>query len=363
MGRAFYKRYCSQNVYESGYKIPQGAQDKGCGRSGAYTSELSELCGEEKTRRIFRGSVILLLCLIAIFAIEIYPETITGVHSASFSVQKNSSAVDIAHILKNKRLIIDPFGFTAILRIEGAEGKLKSGNYVLKNLNNVFDIINALEKGVPQVEVKVTIPEGFTVSDIANRLYENGVIFDKKAFVKKALPFEGYLFPDTYFFIKGESADKIIQTMKRRFYAVLPKDFSEKAKEKGLSEKEAVILASIVEKEAKFDKDKPLVASVFLNRLKVGMPLQSDATINYLLKEKKLWLSQKDLEINSPYNTYKYKGLPPTPICNPGLKSLLAVVNAPETDFYYFLATPNGKTIFERTLEEHNRDIAKYYGG
>ena len=297
------------------------------------------------------------------FTVEAYPQFITGVHSASFVIGKNASAFDIAQILKSKRLIIDPFGFVLMVRYNNADKNLKSGKYNLENVYSTFDIISLLEKGTIPEQIKVTIPEGFTVVDIAGKLYKNGIINDKESFIKKALPFEGYLFPDTYFFLKGESTEEIIKTMKSRFNEVLPHDFAEKAKQKGLTEKEALILASIVEKEAKLDKDRPLVASVFLNRLKVNMPLQSDATINYVLKDKKLWLSEKDLAIDSPYNTYKYQGLPPGPICNPGLKSLIAVVNAPETDYYYFLSKPDGETLFEKTLEEHNRDIAKYYGG
>ncbi len=280
-----------------------------------------------------------------------------------FSVPKSSSVGEIAEILRSKRVIIDPFGFTLIVRALKSDRNLKSGNYRISRVKNVFEIISILEEGVPQKQVKVTIPEGFTVYDIARRLKENGIIANENDFVEKAKQFEGYLFPDTYFFYKGESPEKIIDAMKSRFYEVLPENYEEMAKKKGLTLKEAVILASIVEKEAKFDKDRPLVASVFLNRLKIGMPLQSDATVNYALKSNKLWLSQKDLDVDSPYNTYKYAGLPPGPICNPGLKSLLAVVNAPKTDYYYFLTKPDGEAVFERTLEEHNRNIRKYYGG
>ena len=296
-------------------------------------------------------------------AFEIYPSLVTGIHNAAFTIEKNATALSIAKTLKENHLIIDPIGFVLIVRIDKSEKELKSGEYNVRGINSVFDIINLLKKGTFPEQVKVTIPEGFTVRDIAQRLYETGVISDEDALVKKALPSEGYLFPDTYFFVKDENTDKIIQTMKRRFNEVLPKDFSKRVKEKALTEREAVILASIVEKEAKLDKDRPFVASVFLNRLKVGMPLQSDATINYVLKDKKPWLSEKDLALDSPYNTYKYKGLPPGPICNPGLQSLLSVVNAPKTDYYYFLTKPDGEAVFAKTLEEHNRNIEKYYGG
>jgi len=285
------------------------------------------------------------------------------VYGATVTIPQGATVKDIARILKENNLILDPVGFEVIIRLRKMSKKLKSGEYHLNNVKSIFDIISALEHGVPRKEIRVTIPEGFTVYDIAKRLKERGVISDEKQFIKKAQPFEGYLFPDTYFFYKGESIDKIIETMKNRFYQVLPRNYAEMVKSKGLTLKEAVILASIVEKEAKFDKDRPLVASVFLNRLKMGMPLQSDATVNYALHKHKMWLSQSDLDIDSPYNTYKHIGLPPGPICNPGLKSLLAVANAPKTDYYYFLTKPDGEAVFEKTLEEHNKDIRKYYGG
>ncbi len=298
-----------------------------------------------------------------IILVELFPQYITGVKDASFVIPRNSSVKEIAGILKNKRLILDPLGFLFIVRLEKADRDLKSGEYSVSNIKNVFDLLSRLKKGVPRKEIKVTIPEGFTVFDIADRLYKMGIINNKQEFIKKAEPYEGYLFPDTYFFYKGESPDKIIETMKNRFFQILPQDYEKKVRKKGLSLKEAVVLASIVEKEAKFDKDRPLVASVFLNRLKIGMPLQSDATVSYALHLHKVWLSEKELNTNSPYNTYKHPGLPPGPICNPGLKSLLAVANAPKTDYYYFLTKPDGEAVFERTLEEHNRDIRKYYGG
>ena len=287
---------------------------------------------------------------------------ITGHYSASFNIPEGSSIKDIGKVLAEHRLIIDNVGFPFIVRVLHYDKSLKSGQYQVSDVHSVFQLLDILNKGVAPKQIKVTIPEGFTVEDIAKVLYQKGVIKNSKDFILKAQKYEGFLFPDTYFFLKGESVEAVIKKMKSRFYEVLPKDYEDKAEEKGLTLYQAVILASIVEKEAKFDEDRPLVASVFLNRLKVGMPLQSDATINYVLKDKKLWLTDKDLKIDSPYNTYTHTGLPPTPICNPGLKSLLAVVNAPKTDYYYFLTTKSGKAVFEKTLEEHNRDIRKYYG-
>ncbi len=287
----------------------------------------------------------------------------TGKYAGTLSIPKNNTTKDIALLLKERNFILDPTGFSLIVRFKGDEKKLKSGDYYLNNTHSIFAIINMLKKGVLPEEIKVTIPEGSTVKDIAEKLYEKKVIKDKNLFIRDAKQYEGYLFPDTYMFTNNMKYADIIDEMKTRFKEILPKDIQKKAKEKNLTLREVIILASIVEKEALFDQDRPLVASVFLNRLKTGMKLEADSTIAYLLPEHKQWLSKKDITIDSPYNTYKHKGLPPGPICNPGLKSILAVLNAPHTDYYYFITTPQGKGIFEKTLEEHNRDIAKYYGG
>lgn len=271
----------------------------------------------------------------------------TGKHRGVLNIPKDNTVKDIALLLEKNHFILDPIGFSFIVRLKGDEKELKSGEYNLNNIHSVFALIDTLKKGVEPKEIKVTIPEGFTVKDIARRLYEKGVIKDESSFINRAEQYEGYLFPDTYMFTSNMKDSDIINKMKTRFKEVLPKNIEEKAKEKGLTVRQVIILASIVEKEARFDQDRPLMASVFLNRLKIGMNLGADSTVLY----------------DSSFDTYKYKGLPPGPICNPGLKSILAVLNAPQTDYYYFITTPQGKGVFEKTLEEHNRDIAKYYGG
>jgi UPF0755 protein len=240
---------------------------------------------------------------------------------------------------------------------------LKSGIYDLAPVKNMKELLDALSKGGRPLEIKVTIPEGFTTMDIADRLYSSKIVKDKDAFYNYIKPFEGYLFPDTYNFYEDMPFDAIVKKFTDRFNEVVPKDYDELVKTKGLTKKEAIILASIVEKEAKFDEDRPLVASVFLNRLAIGMPLQADSTILYALGTHKEWLSKEDYQIDSPYNTYKYAGLPPTPICNPGLKSIMAIPDAPKTDYYYFMTTPDGKAIFAKTLSEHEANLRKYYGG
>jgi UPF0755 protein len=303
-----------------------------------------------------------IIILVVIISVEFFPHLFIRPASFNIEIDDGATTKSIAFALKQKGFIIDPYGFSFFVYITGGEGKLKSGVYKLENISNTFGLINELKKGGLPKEITVTIPEGYAVTDISKKLFEAHVINDEGSFVKEAHKFEGYLFPDTYRFFIGSSNSQVIDKMKARFYEVLPADFAARAKSKGLSESNAIVLASIIEREVYLDKDRPLAVSVFLNRLKIGMPLQADSTIFYILPSPKESLSADDFKIDSPYNTYKYAGLPPAPISNPGLKSIEAITNAPETPYYYFITKPDGEAIFEKTLEEHNRDIAKYYG-
>ncbi|MEA3313651.1 MAG: endolytic transglycosylase MltG [Caldisericota bacterium] len=298
-----------------------------------------------------------------IIFIEVYPGLITGKSEGELDISENVTAKNIGTLLKENSFILDPIGFSIIVRVKGEERNLKSGHYFFTDIHSIFDIIDILKQGVLPEDIKVTIPEGFTVRDITERLYENNVIEDKELFIKEAEQYEGYLFPDTYSFTEKMANRDVINRFGERFLEILPADINEKAMGKNLTLEQVIILASIVEKEVRLDEDRPLAASVFLNRMRVGMSLQADSTIVYILPGHKQWLSEEDYDIDSPYNTYKYAGLPPRPICNPGIKSIIAVLDAPDANYYYFITTPEGKAIFERTLEEHNRDLLKYYGG
>lgn len=248
---------------------------------------------------------------------------------------------------------------------------LKSGTYKLKTSMNAAEILKILTSGKGEM-TEISIPEGFTIRKISRLLTEKGVCraedFDEAVRDKELLSelnfknvesFEGYLFPDTYFFAKSTDAKKVVMTMVENFVNRTKniKGFA------SLSEKEkrdAVILASVVEREYLAKEEAPLIASVFLNRIRAKDGLYSCATIEYIIteiegKEHPSVITYKDLEVKSDYNTYKNKGLPPSPICNPGMISLDAVVNAPETDYYYFRLSDeeNGKHIFSKDFQTH----------
>ena len=275
-------------------------------------------------------------------------------------IKHGMGAKDVAKLLTEKKVIPNPYLFRIAIRIYGKEKDIKAGKYIFQKDMPLIDIINKLVKGKGVLEV-VTIPEGLTSSQIAEIFYKKGIIKDKERFLKivKEKGLEGYLFPDTYYISENYDEEKVIDMMIKRFKEKLPKNFSEKTKALGLSEKKVITLASLVEKEAKYPDDRPKIASVFLNRLKKGMKLESCATIQYILGTPKPNLTYKDLKIESPYNTYLHKGLPPTPICNPGEASIIAVLNPEKTDYFYFVADKDGHHLFAKTYKEHLKNKKK----
>jgi UPF0755 protein len=219
----------------------------------------------------------------------------------------------------------------------------------------------------------VTVPEGYTVRQIARRLAEHHLV-DEAQFLALAQTggrsfhlrgwtppddnLEGYLFPDTYTVPKGASARDVLQIMLENFArrVVVPYGAAADRFPGGLPA--AVTLASLVEREAEVDADRPLIAAVYRNRLKAGMRLQCDATVQYALPEHKARLFYADLRVDSPYNTYQHAGLPPTPIANPGLPSIEAALHPARVDYLYYVAGPGGRHIFSRTLAGHNQAVA-----
>ncbi|MBA7552766.1 Endolytic murein transglycosylase [subsurface metagenome] len=273
------------------------------------------------------------------------------------NIPSGTNAKEIVYILeKNEIIRKNNYTFRILIKLMKLEDQLKYGEYNLSPSMNMLQILDKLVKG-EVIVYKITIPEGYTSSQIAELLEKNEVA-EKEAFLKlvkdsEKTP-EGYLFPDTYEVPKKYGAEKMVKVMLANFNQVaLVNKFTDKAEEIGFSLDEIIILASIIEKEAKFTEEKSKVSSVFHNRLKTGMKLQSCATIQYILEEPKGKLDENDLKIESPYNTYLYKGLPPEAICNPGLDSIMAALEPEEEDYLYFVLGENGRHIFSKTYQEH----------
>jgi UPF0755 protein len=232
--------------------------------------------------------------------------------------------------------------------LTGKQKNLQVGKYFLSPSMNIPQIAQKIISG-DIAKIKVTIPEGFTVKDIEERL-------------NLKLPgenLEGYLFPDTYYFPIDVSGEEVVRTMRENFEKKIAPYKADIGKS-GKTLREIVIMASLIEKEVKTKEEKELVSGILWKRLKSGILLQVDATITYITGKKTTKIPLEDLKIDSPYNTYKYKGLPPGPICNPGLESILAALYPKESEYWYYLSTPDGKTLFFKTLEEHNLAKAKY---
>lgn len=279
-----------------------------------------------------------------------------------FVVEKNDGVREIANNLKRQGLIKDPIVFFLLTRQLGLDKNIQAGDFRLNPSMTLLDVANNLTHGT--LDIWVTIPEGKRADEIADILKINIPSYEEswRNILKVN---EGYLFPDTYLIPRDADVNLILSLFKNNFDTKF--ESIKNLKTVNLTDREIIIIASLVEREAKSDKDRPLVASVIENRFEIGMALQIDATVQYLLgyqtDEKDWWkkeLTFEDLKINSPYNTYITSGLPPTPISNPGLASLQAVLNPAKTNYFYYISDKTGALHFSETLEGQNANIKKY---
>ena len=280
-----------------------------------------------------------------------------------FEVRPGAGVKEIAGNLISQGLIKDAQLFYIVVKVYGLENKIQAGEFYLSPSMSSVEIARALQFG--SEDIIVTITEGKRAQEIADILAKNLPTYDDswRGILNMN---EGYLFPDTYAFTKDATIEEVVSKMRGNFekkYSSIPNLNRTK-----LSQEQIVILASMIEREARHDEDRPMVASVLLNRLEINMALQIDATVQYALgyndAEQTWWkkgITLADLDIKSPYNTYEYPGLPPGPIANPGLEALTAVVNPANTDFIYYISDPKtGQNIYAKDLKGHHANIKKY---
>ena len=276
-------------------------------------------------------------------------------------IPKGASPHKIARILKNSDIISSQGIFLFLIKIKNYSKKLQAGLYDFNKKDSFFTIINKLKNGDSK-NIKIIIPEGFNIKQIAKVLSENNICNENK-FIESATSqnLEGYLFPNTYFLLPQMDEQEVIKIMNDEFNKFWTKEKEEILKQTKKSKKDIIILASIVEKEAVEDDERPIIAGIFINRLSKGMRLESCATILYTMGITKKRLTFEDLKFESPYNTYKYKGLPPGPICNPGAEAIDAVLNPVITENLYFVSKGNGTHFFSSTFEQHvkNKIVSK----
>jgi len=287
-------------------------------------------------------------------------------------IESGLSTDEIVSLLKEKGLIKNKTYFLILAKIFSVDKQLKSGEYHLTKNMNTLKVLDHLKKGMV-VTHRVVIPEGYNLQQIARTLEKKKIVssasflevcndkeFCSRFNLDEAAGLEGYLFPDTYFLAKNLSPQQIVTFMVNRFFEILPKNAESLAKEKSMTLHEIIIMASLIEKETSDVREMPVIASVFYNRLKKGMPLQCDPTVLYALGKVNKRLTRKDLTVDSPFNTYLYPKLPPGPIASPGLEAIKAALNSSELDYLYFVSQNNGSHYFSKSLSEHNKAVRKY---
>lgn len=268
-----------------------------------------------------------------------------------FTVLPAEPAASIVNRLQNAGLIRSSLAARVYLKFKGLDQKLRPGEYELSSSESLESIISKLSRG-PK-DIKITIPEGWRREQIAERLSVSIKNFDAREFILSTASLEGQLFPDTYHISPTATVPDIIAIMTRNFFQKsgleLPKD------------KDVLIIASLVEREANTDADRPTVAGIITKRLEAGWPLEIDATVQYgVNRGPDWWKPIYNTKVPSVYNTYLNPGLPPAPISNPGLASILAALHPQETAYWFYITGNDGITRYARTLSEHNLNIDKY---
>ena len=298
------------------------------------------------------------------------PASLTALEKV-FTIKPGQSLKVIAGNLEKESIISNKTYFILFTKLKKVDKKLQAGEYILSASKSPEQILEILIKGKVKL-YRITLPEGLNIREIAD-LVEKAKLCTKKHFVDlchdsafiissgiKSTSLEGYLFPDTYFFPKHASCEDIISTMVAHFKNIFTEKWQARAKKLGFSIHDIVTLASIIEKETGDASERPLISSVFHNRLKKNMRLESDPTVIYGIKNFDGNIKRKHLKTVTPYNTYQIRGLPAGPIANPGALSLQAALYPAQTDFLFFVSKKDTTHKFSKTIQEHNQAVKKY---
>ena len=318
--------------------------------------------------------------LIVCVALGLYVELMKFAETPAMPDQLNKVIIDVprgqslkttADLLHQKNVIKNPIKLVLIARLKGYDKQLKAGEYLLSAAMTPLQVLEIMVKGEVKLH-KLTIPEGYNIHQIAELVAQAGfgtkedfslaasnITLVQKMGVKAAT-LEGYLFPDTYFFPRDATINQIISTMVKRFWSIFTPPWKDQSQSLGLTVHQIVTLASIIEKETGAPFERPLISSVFHNRLRKKMRLESDPTVIYGIENFDGNLTRKHLKTRTPYNTYQIKGLPAGPIANPGRASLEAALYPDKTAYIYFVSKKNSTHHFSTTLKEHNRAVRKY---
>lgn len=311
----------------------------------------------------FIFTILILIALFAFLFITRPPHEFP--QNSSITIKPGTSVAAIVNLFQKERYVKSSSVLLAYLRFFYHEENIKAGTYLFSDPVSVGEVANQIVTVGPEDPlVSITIPEGSSVKQIAATAKERLPNFDYESFLTYASPHEGYLLPETYF-VPDTFSDKQLFELLRETYDEKINPLREQIDAHPLSEAEILTLASIIEREANSTESMRLVSAVLQNRMSIEMPLQADATIEYILDTplNKLppgQLAQELRETDSPYNTYLYTGLPPTPIGNPGIEAITAVLSPAPSDYFYYLTDEQGDFHYARTLAEHNHNIAQY---
>lgn len=345
-----------------------------------------ELCtlyiGVENVKRSLRGIVILTLGLIILilgltFVIERNSKTV-NTQDAYFIIKESTTLRDVSKQLSSKGIINSSGYFTLYGKVKGFGNKIQPGKYIVSPGMKLNELLKKFSSGKSDFAV-VTIPEGYSIYQIASRLEENKLVdknkflsikpeaLDKQGLIPKGngtfYPLEGYLFPDTYYIPYSKTPQEIAELMFKRFASIYTEELRSRTKELNLTTSQVITVASLIEKEAANDEERPRIAGVIYNRIKRGMLLQIDASVIYAVNRGEkvtTKIYRKDLALNSPYNTYLKKGFPPGPIANPGKASIMAALYPESHDYLYYVLGDSGGHVFSKTYEEHVQNVHKY---
>ncbi len=316
---------------------------------------------------------ILFSLFVFVLAILLYVTGRPADYAGFFEVKSGQSLGEISGNLASQKVLNNKYPFYLYVLVFGKANYLKTGEYSFSPKDDFIDVADKIIKG-DTYKIKITFPEGFNLKETESRLGSSGLPLElgdffakdfKKDFsilenIPDSASLEGYLFPDTYFFAPNVKEKEIVEVFLQNFDKRFSKGLRDEVSKQDKEISDIVIMASLIEKEVKTEEDKKVVSGIFWKRIEIGQPLQSCATIAYILNVDKWIYSYDDTRIVSPYNTYLNRGLPAGPICNPGLESIQAALYPEESDYLYYLSTPEGRTIFSKTLAEHNMNKAKY---
>lgn len=291
-----------------------------------------------------------------------------------FEVSRGMTVREIAEDLESRGIIQSSDLFRFYIRVAGKGKSLKAGEYKFDHPVSLIEVVDKLDRGDVHYH-RVTIPEGLDLDETAAVFVASGFgsfkDFEEASQLvdlvfhidQEAKNLEGYLFPDTYFLTRETTASEIVRGMVARFSDFWTEEHDQRAKRLEMSPRQVVTLASLIEKETALPQERELVSAVFHNRLARRIRLACDPTVIYAVKQLKEYdgvINRSDLEIDSPYNTYLYPGLPPGPIANPGAKAILAALNPAETEYLYFVSKNDGSHVFSKTYTEHSRAVRRY---